>query len=279
MPSFAHAADSILFITLDSCRYDTFVESEAPHLKAVGPIHRAMAPSHFTFGSHASMFAGFTPGIADGSPIPYANPKYARIFKLRALNPGHVQPYVELEGRSIVDGFRLRGFLTLGSGAVGWFDPGVPASEFLIRDFDHFYYKGPTHGCVRAQVEWFMDQLATADRPVFLFLNVGETHVPYFFEGAPWDPSINPCVPFAGATNDAAECRRRQRLCLEFVDRELAPILSLFNEAATIVCGDHGDCWGEDGLWEHGIAHEKAFEVPLILRLPARPRHSTGFAY
>jgi hypothetical protein len=278
MSSFAYAAESVLLITLDSCRYDTFVEANAPNLKAVGPLYRAMAPSHFTFGSHASMFAGFTPGVADGSGIPYANPKYARIFKLRVLSPGLVKPYFELDGRNIVDGFRRLGFLALGSGAVGWFDPATPASELLVRDFEHFYYKGPSHGCIRSQVEWLMGHLPS-HRPVFLFLNVGETHVPYFFEGAPWDPSFNPCVPFAGETNDAAECRRRQRMCLEFVDRELAPLLGLFNQAATIVCADHGDCWGEDGLWEHGIAHEKVFEVPLILRLPARPRHSSGFAY
>jgi glucan phosphoethanolaminetransferase (alkaline phosphatase superfamily) len=69
--------------------------------------------------------------------------------------------------------------------------------------------------------------------------------------------------------NDAAECQFRQRRCLEFVDAEVAPLLALFESAAVIVCADHGDCWGEDGLWEHGIPHEKAFEVPLLFRLPA----------
>jgi len=49
-------SDSVLFITLDSCRYDTFESATAPHLKAVAPLHRAKAPSHFTYGSHAAMF-------------------------------------------------------------------------------------------------------------------------------------------------------------------------------------------------------------------------------
>ena len=35
----------------------------------------------------------------------------------------------------------------------------------------------------------------------------------------------------------------------------------------TIVCADHGDCWGEDGLWEHGISHPCTLTVPLLLRV------------
>ena len=105
-----------------------------------------------------------------------------------------------------------------------------------------------------------------------MFLNVGETHVPYYHEGAPWDRHVNPCQPFDRAgTNDAAECRRRQAACLRFVDAELAPLLAAFSESTVVLCGDHGDCWGEDGLWEHGIGHEKTFEVPLLLRLPELP--------
>ncbi len=275
MSPFPHAAGSVLLITLDSCRYDTFRDTAAPHLKAVGPLHRAWSPSHFTYGSHAAMFVGFTPGVADGAPIPYANPKFARIFKMQALgHPGRAQPYFELEGRNIIEGFRRRGLRTIGTGAVGWFDPALPASATLVADFDRFYYHGGTSACLRPQLAWIERELAAADRPVFLFLNIGETHVPYYHDGAPWDPAHNPCVPFAGDTNDAALCRERQSACLRFVDAELAPLLEVFRDAATVLCGDHGDAWGEDGLWEHGIAHEKVFEVPLLLRLPARtPDH------
>ena len=35
---------SVLFVTLDSCRYDTFAAADAPHLKAVAPFHAAQAP-------------------------------------------------------------------------------------------------------------------------------------------------------------------------------------------------------------------------------------------
>ena len=43
-------------------------------------------------------------------------------------------------------------------------------------------------------------------------------------------------------------------------------LLKLFSNSTILICSDHGDCWGEDGLWEHGISHEKTLTVPLILR-------------
>lgn len=55
---------NILFITLDSCRYDTFASANAPNLKRVGDLFRAKSSSHFTYGAHAAFFMGFTPGVA-----------------------------------------------------------------------------------------------------------------------------------------------------------------------------------------------------------------------
>lgn len=43
-----------------------------------------------------------------------------------------------------------------------------------------------------------------------------------------------------------------------------------------MVCADHGDAWGEDGVWEHGIHHPKVVEVPLVLRLRPQPVPGEG---
>jgi hypothetical protein len=256
---------SVLLLTLDSCRYDTFVAADVPHLKAIGPLHRAMAPSYFTFGSHAAMFVGFTPGVAEARE-PLVNPKYGKIFKLAGAGFPGGRGQFELGGRNVIDGFKREGFLAVGTGAVRWFDPRTETGRVLSQDFDAFYYPGDTWSAAR-QVDWLADQLRRAGgRPLFAFCNVGETHVPYYHDGAAWDRAYNPCVPFA-AGNDAAECRRRQRACLEFCDRVLAPLLAAFEPASVVACGDHGDCWGEDGLWEHGIHHQKTLEVPLLFRL------------
>lgn len=256
---------SVLFITLDSCRYDTAVAASAPNIKGLGALHRVFAPGTFTYSSHAAMFMGFTPG----EPLrrqPYVNPKYAKIFRLSGGgSSGPAQPYITLSGRSIVHGFRRRGYAAYGTGAVAWFDPYRPTSRVLTRDFHRFFFPGNTYSIGRQMA--FIDRVVEAEtRPVFLFMNVGETHVPYYFNGAPWDRLPSPCVPF-GEGNDASECRRRQVACLEFVDRALGPLLDRFRHANTVLCADHGDAWGEDGMWEHGIHHPKVLEVPLILRL------------
>ncbi|MEB3308435.1 MAG: hypothetical protein VKK98_09850 [Cyanobacteriota bacterium] len=110
-----------------------------------------------------------------------------------------------------------------------------------------------------------------ADQPVFLFLNVGETHVPYWHEGADWERWPSPCVPFGGAGCSADKSRRRQRACLEWVDQQLGPLLARFAGATVLACADHGDCWGEDDLWEHGISHPATLTVPLLLRVRGEP--------
>jgi membrane-anchored protein YejM (alkaline phosphatase superfamily) len=257
---------SFLFITLDSCRYDTFVEASTPNLKGVGKLYRANSQGNFTYSSHAAMFMGFTPGIAKLQE-PYVNPKYAKIFKLAGAGfPGKGGEYILLKGASIIDGFRRMGYYAAGTGAVGWFDPQTETGKVLTQHFEEFYFPGNTYS-LQKQMDWlrqFMDN--GPDSPLFLFLNIGETHVPYYYDGAPWDVKYNPCVPFSDK-NDARECRRRQLGCLEYVDKLLGPLLERFKFASTVVCSDHGDCWGEDGLWEHGIHHEKIYEVPLVFRL------------
>lgn len=259
--------NSVLLVTLDSCRFDTFENSVTPNLDRVGPMHRAMAPSYFTFASHAAIFAGFTPGVAAARES-FVNPKYGKIFKLGgAAFPGRGRAHIALEGHNIIDGFRRKGFLTLGTGAVGWFDPATQPGRLLTQDFERYFYPGNTWSNAR-QVDWLLGQIddSPPGQPVFAFINVGETHVPYYHEGASWDRAHNPCVPFADK-NDAMECRRRQKACLEHCDRTLEPLLSRFREATVVICGDHGDAWGEDDLWEHGIHHPAVLEVPLLFRL------------
>ena len=258
---------SVLLITLDSCRHDTFVAADARNLKAVGDaVHRAQAPSHFTYASHMAMWVGVTPGVAERAE-PYVNPKFAKFFRIsngarRAYGPSAF----ELEGHNIVDGFRLAGYRTIGCGALGWFNPATPAGAVVTADFDRIAHYGWPWS-VKAQVGWLLAELdAAAGAPVFMFLNIGETHAPYWHEGAPWSREDNPCVPFQ-TVDRRADCAQRQRACLEYVDGALASLLARFAGASVIATADHGDCWGEDGLWEHGVSHPATLTVPLVFRI------------
>ena len=125
--------NSVLLITLDSCRYDSFRRSTTPSMDRVSPLHRAMAPSHFTFGSHAAIFKGFLPSVRAARPL--LNSKLAKLFRLAHAGwPGKEKEEFQLEGPSIIEGFRRQGYRTVGSGAVGWFDPATETGRCLRRD-------------------------------------------------------------------------------------------------------------------------------------------------
>ena len=258
----------MLLITLDSCRYDSFHRSATPVMDRVGPLHRAMAPSHFTFGSHSAIFKGFLPSVRDARPL--LNSKLAKLFRLAHAGwPGKEREEFQLQGPSIIEGFRRQGYRTIGSGAVGWFDPATETGRCLTDEFERFFYPGSTWQLAE-QLAWVAAQRRDVppNQPLLVFLNVGETHVPYWHAGALWDREDNPCVPFQRSSHERRRtCRRRQRACLEYVDALLAPLLEDFRDATIVLTADHGDCWGEDGLWEHGISHRRTLEVPLLMRV------------
>ena len=266
-------SNDILFVTLDSCRYDTFLSASLsntlPNLSSVGKLYSAFSPSYFTFGSHSCFWMGFLPGV-QGSSEPILNPKAGKLFRMGFS--GHLgndtDQTFNLQGSNIIDGFRRQGYCTIGSGAVDWFDPNTETGSVLSQNFEHFYFAGNTWSLLN-QLRWIDERLndVPSSQSSFVFLNVGETHVPYWHEGADWDRWPSPCVPFGSDDCCAFESSRRQRACLQWVDTQLAQLLDRFSSGTIVVCADHGDCWGEDGLWEHGISHPATLTVPLLMRV------------
>lgn len=191
--------ENVLFITLDSCRYDTFANGRAPNIKAVGPLHKAQAPSYFTYGSHSAMFVGFTPGIS-GAEQPFLDPKFGKLFKIVGAGfAGKGTEGYELHGRNIIEGFRNRGYATIGTAAMGWFDPKTETGRHLSESFDQFYYAGPYY--IRRQIDWLNQQaVENPGKPTFTFVNVGETHVPYWHEGASGRLTTIRASPFRSKT-------------------------------------------------------------------------------
>lgn len=62
---------------------------------------------------------------------------------------------------------------------------------------------------------------------------------------------------------------------MAWVDGVLKPLIDLFMDGTVLICADHGDCWGEDGLWERGISHPATLTVPLLLRVRGEPVSAT----
>ena len=139
------SSGSVLLLSLDSCRYDTFAAAHAagglPHLSAIGPLHRALAPSYFTYGSHAAIWMGFTPGVAR-SRQPWLNPKAGKLFRMAfAGHAGHDgEQSFRLEGANVIEGFRRQGYRTIGSGSVDWFNDATETGAVLSAPFERFFF-------------------------------------------------------------------------------------------------------------------------------------------
>lgn len=58
-----------------------------------------------------------------------------------------------------------------------------------------------------------------------------------------------------------------QVACVEYLDARMGDLLAFFNETGrdvtVVLCGDHGECFGENGLFGHGFYHPKVMEVPM----------------
>jgi hypothetical protein len=246
----------VLFITLDTLRYDVAVDrwrhGRTPNLAAVLPAsgwEERHSPGNFTFAAHAAFFAGFLPTPAAPGPHP-------RLFALRFPGSETTSPETcVFDTTDIVAGFRSRGYHTICVGGVGFFNKLTPLGNVLPGLFDESHWRpdlGVTDPDSTAnQVAQALRSLEAQprSRQVFLFLNVSAIHQP------------NRCY-LPGAAEDSPASHAA---ALEYVDRQLGPLFRAMAARAPVlgvVCSDHGTAYGEDGYTGHRLAHPVVWTVP-----------------
>ena len=74
-------------------------------------------------------------------------------------------------------------------------------------------------------------------------------------------------------TGRASKAFDHQSACATFLDSRLSRLFDGFpGDTIVVLTADHGDCFGEDGYWGHGVNHPKVLEVPMaIFRLDRQP--------
>jgi hypothetical protein len=249
-------SQDFLFITLDSLRFDTAADALAAGMTPVfkdliGQWQRRQTSATYTLPAHVAMFSGSMPRpprgddrSADTEPRMFALSTSWNRYKGRNIR------YFFDDAENVPKGFESKGYRTIGVGGVGWFSNQVKASAFWEgRYFQQFLYK-PTYGednprAFEEQIDDLAEILQQPERRRnFVFVNISSTHRPY-------------------SNGDGTLSVKAQRMCLQYVDRHLPKLLDLFPHGAVgIVCGDHGDCMGEDGLWGHNVVHEQVMTVP-----------------
>ncbi len=263
---------NLLLVTYDSCRYDVLQDARTPVLDSFAEVLPAQAPGNFTFPSHQAMFAGILPNA--GSARPLYNRFCGQLLGLVGVGEMQVSGGAVLGVASAwnaVDGLGRAGYKTVGTGAMNWF-----RQESLTSCFQSFRFTGTA---ADEQIGFVLEETSGV-APFFAFINFGETHAPYDFAGKAEQCSVDtraraiswPPQQASGAVGRDNEAYSHQVAAAEFLDTRLPRLFAgLPADTIVVVCADHGECFGEDGYWGHGINHPKVLEVPLaIFRLDGR---------
>jgi membrane-anchored protein YejM (alkaline phosphatase superfamily) len=278
MPLFSRKTSSrerenFLLITIDCGRYDAYVEARKPVLDKIGKARQAYTHGTFTFPAHAAMFQGMLPHVFCDEP--FYNRGIRQMWRMRD-KPGKKPALIEfpLETGSIIGGFVETGYHAAGTAAMAWFRNPKP----LRQPFPRFEFTGID---AKRQVDYILSEWKQrGDKPFFGFINFGEAHGPYIHEGMPGAESVKGKTgtadfrlrPHVGKLRSDEwkfdeELWRRQVECISYLDARIGDLLDgLGNAGITVaICSDHGECFGEDGLYGHGFYHPKIMEVPLLI--------------
>ena len=286
------ARPDIVLVVWDTCRGDRatvngYALPTTPRLAAFAAEGRTFrqcyTPSPWTPPAHASLFTGLLP----------------RNHGLRETIGDRVDGGIPLLAETLRDaGYETiavvaNSFLSDARGLVRGFGRRVECFETK--------FPGATGTVVADRVaEILADRKAAAvGRPLFLFVNLMETHVPYAFDAAEVEAvrGVEAVEPARAAANVVSEpvlmahtagVRRVDPAifpalgaaydgAVRLVDRSTGRILDALREhgvldrGVVVICGDHGENLGEHGALGH--AHsvgDAVLHVPLVVRWPGR---------
>lgn len=267
--------ENFLLITIDCGRYDAYIEARKPVLDNIGFARQAYTHGTFTFPAHAAMFQGMLPHVFCDEP--FYNRGVRQMWRMRD-KPGKKPALIEfpLKTGSIIGGFVDAGYYVTGTAAMAWFRNPKPLRE----QFPRFEFTGID---AKRQVDFILSEWKSCgDKPFFGFINFGEGHGPYIHEGMPGAENVKGKTgtadfrlrPHVGKRRSDEwkfdeELWRRQIECISYLDARIGDLLDGLREdrqGITIaLCSDHGECFGEEGLYGHGFYHPKIMEVPLLI--------------
>ncbi len=262
----------IVFIVMDSCRWDSFTAAATPNIDRIGRAERRYSYASWTAPSHHAFVMGLMPHTSPRDV--YASEVYKDEYAQWRTRTGHPELAFKsfLPDLSLPKVLRGLGYRTVARVSM----PVLNRNTLISRDFDD-YKLMPNHNDFKGMV----DEMEFPDgEPHYYFLNLGETHYPYMLDGSKL-PRISGVHGALKAMDDApaeappsqgfddaqmAMLRQQQIRCVEYVDGQIGRLMAMTPpNTHFIVTADHGELFGEDGYFGHGpIMHEKCFEVPFV---------------
>jgi hypothetical protein len=271
--------NNIIWLILDSCRYDNFIRAKTPHFDRIGDTQKRYAYASWTAPSHYVFLMGLLPhqaprGILAAHVYREEYQRWQqRIGKDAGIDPDHLLPSM-----NIVNFLNKTGYRTMARVSLPVLNPETALSRYFYD-----YRLLDTHNGFReiiGEINFLPDQ------PTFYFLNIGETHYPYMLD----DPGLPHISGVHGVLKDIREVEKereagsspenaslfataqlqtlkaQQVKAVEYCDELFAELIKKCPpETYVIITSDHGELFGEDGCFGHGpVVHRKVFEVPLI---------------
>ena len=260
----------LVFIILDSCRYDSFLMAKRPYFDQVGNLEKRFSYASWTAPSHYSLLMGQLPH--QNQPNKLVSEIYSEEFKawskrlgLRNLTSQSFLPHFSLAATLSAHHYYSEAFVAM---------PILQEPSGLGRHFDQWHF-------ITQDFAWVIDQLDFSGPLLkFYFLNLSETHFPYGMKDPqPYLPGWNGVARdgfnYNGDSKWQGHFFEKSRL-QEFHKKQIESVelcdsifLKLWNKAPAntyfIITSDHGECFGEGGFFGHGpMVDPKVLEVPFI---------------
>ena len=280
------ADNHFIVITLDSCRWDSFMAAEPKTITKLGKVEKRYTYASWTAPSHYNLLTGLLPHTTPENV--YASEYYKEDF----FNYNERLGAKGIEFAKMVPGLWFPGLLRNQLGYKTCARVSLPVlnpKTGINRDFDDFMLMDSHNDMASMLPTMKFD----SGRPEYYMLNVGETHYPYAKpdeDSSMW-PRISGVNGVFKKMNDQLEdkaedeegrfkedfqffdqekldqLRERQIDTVRYLDTEVFPKLydMVPDNTWIIVTADHGELFGEAGYFGHGpIMHDKCFEVPYL---------------
>ncbi len=269
--------NNLIYIIMDSCRFDSYVSAKTPNINRIGKVERRYSFASWTSPSHYAMLIGVTPhtsprGVFASEIYKEDFEKWRERLDIPDLDFQSFVPELSLPCK-----LRKMGYRTIGKVSLPLLNQYTTFSqhfdEYKLMD-DHDDFAGMID-----EVEFDNNQSS------FYFLNLGETHYPYMLAGdkvpilhgvhgvfkhmdseGRSPKETKDLTSYFFDTDRMLELRQQQIRAVEYIDDLFDKLYQKCpSNTYFIVTSDHGELFGEDGYFGHGpIFHPKVFEVPFV---------------
>jgi hypothetical protein len=271
--------NNYIMITLDSCRFDSFVAGETDKIEKLGELEKRYSYASWTAPSHYNLMTGLMPHTSPSNV--YASEYYKEDF----FKYGERLGTQDASFRELIPSLyfpvwlKKLGYHTHARVSM----PVLNSKTGINRGFDT-YKLMDKHNDMRSMFETMR---FSEEKPNFFMLNVGETHYPYARpteEKNNWPRISGVHGVFKKLDNNIEdgkvitsdekffddekmkELHARQIDTVTYLNDVFEELYDLVPENTYIsVMADHGELFGEGGYFGHGpINHDKVFEVPFL---------------